>query len=188
TRSQEIEQQIDNCKVRSPQSGLVVYYVPDQVRGGGGSQQAIVAQGEPVREGQRMLQIPDLDNMLVNVRVPEAFVAYLHSARRDPTKWQKAQIKVDAFQSRLLDGHVKFVDTVASTQDWFAADVKVYKTLVAIDNWLKLTDEVLEALHDEDVPETVLAKLAPLKNKEFATRKLFLAELGKVLDKGEIAV
>jgi HlyD family secretion protein len=133
-RQRDIEQQIANCTVHATQSGLVVYFVPDQVKGGGGSQQSIVAQGEPVRESQKMLQIPDLTHMLVNVRVPEAFVDYLHSEGKNKSEWQIAMVKVDAFRSRLLKGHVKFVDTVPSTQDWFAADVKVYKTIVAIDN------------------------------------------------------
>src|SRR5262249_28253319 len=97
SRLKEIEQQIEYCKITAPQSGLVVYYVPDQVRGGGGSQQSIVAQGEPVREGQKMVQIPDLDDMLVNVRVPEAFVDYLEKGG----KRKKATIKVEAFSSRL---------------------------------------------------------------------------------------
>ena len=112
------------------QSGLVVYYVPEQVRGGGGTQQSVVAQGEPVRENQKMIQIPDLDKMLVNVRVPEAFVSHLSKAHE---KKQRAKIKVDAFPNYILDGYVKVVDTVASQQDWFASDVKVYKTLVKID-------------------------------------------------------
>jgi multidrug efflux pump subunit AcrA (membrane-fusion protein) len=137
SRKKDIEDQIVACTVKAPQAGLVVYYVPEQVRGGGGSQQSIVAQGEPVRESQKMLQIPDLNHMLVNVRVPEAFVAHLRSEPsggfKDESKMQLAQIKVDAYPKNLLSGHVKFVDTVASVQDWFAADVKVYKTLVAID-------------------------------------------------------
>jgi HlyD family secretion protein len=133
TRQADIEDQIDKCSVRAPQDGLVVYFVPEQVKGGGGTQQSIVSQGEPVRESQKMLQIPDLNKMLVNVRVPEAFVSKLHSEGRNESKWQIAQIKVDAHQNQMLIGHVKFVDLIASTTDWFAADVKVYKTLVAID-------------------------------------------------------
>ena len=53
---------------------MVVYYVPEQARFGGGSQQSIVAQGEPVREGQKLMQIPDLKHMLVNTKVHEALV------------------------------------------------------------------------------------------------------------------
>ena len=60
SKKQEIEGEIAKCTILSPQDGLVVYYVPEQVRGGGGTQQSIVAQGEPVREGQKMMQIPDL--------------------------------------------------------------------------------------------------------------------------------
>jgi len=138
SRKHEIEVEISKCIIMAPQDGLVVYYVPEQVKGGGGSQQSIVAQGEPVREGQKMMQIPDLTQMVVNVRVPEAFKPHLHS-EEDPTDrstWQKAQIKVDAFSSLVLHGHIKTIDTVASQQDWFATDVKVYKTIVSVDQQL----------------------------------------------------
>jgi len=134
SRKQEIEAEIAKCKVLAPQDGLVVYYVPEQVRGGGGTQQSVVAQGEPVREGQKMIQIPDLTKMLVTVKVPEAFVAHLNNPDpKNPTaERQKAQIKVDSYSKDSLQGHILAVDTVASTQDWFASDVKVYKTKVSI--------------------------------------------------------
>jgi HlyD family secretion protein len=133
-RQLDLEQQIVKCTIHSPQDGLVVYFVPEQVRGGGGSQQSVVAQGEPVREGQKMIQIPDLSKMLVTVKVPEAFVSNLKNP--DPNDKsaprQAATIKVDSFSKDVLHGYVKSVDTVASTQDWFASDVKVYKTKVSI--------------------------------------------------------
>jgi multidrug resistance efflux pump len=135
TRKREIEAEIAKCRVVAPQDGLVVYYVPEQVRGGGGQQQSIVAQGEPVREGQKMLQIPDLTKMVVNVRVHEAMVSRLQNEPDpdDPGTWQHAQIRVDAFPNAVLKGHIKTVATVASVQDWFAADVKLYQTMVSID-------------------------------------------------------
>ena len=83
TRVEEIEAEIAKCLVLAPQDGLVVYYVSDQARSGGGSQQSIVAQGEPVREGQKMMQIPDLSQMVVNVRVHEAMVSNLRN-EKDP--------------------------------------------------------------------------------------------------------
>ncbi len=133
-RKEDLDAQIVKCTIKSPQDGLVVFYVPEQVRGGGGSQQSVVAQGEPVREGQKMIQIPDLSHMLVTVKVPEAFVSNLKNP--DPNDKtaprQQATIKVDSFSKEVLHGHVKSVDTVASTQDWFASDVKVYKTKVSI--------------------------------------------------------
>ncbi len=135
SRLEEIEAEIAKCTVLAPQAGLVVYYVSDQARSGGGSQQSIVAQGEPVREGQKLMQIPDLTQMVVNVRVHEAMVSNLRNEKdpKDKTTWQSAQIRIDAIPNRVFQGHVKTVDTVAGQQDWFAADVKLYKTVVSID-------------------------------------------------------
>ena len=75
---QDIEEQIGNCHMYSPQDGLVVYYVSDQSRWGSGSQQSIVAVGEPVKEGQRLMRIPDLRRMVVNTKVHEAMVSRVH--------------------------------------------------------------------------------------------------------------
>src|SRR5262249_40063089 len=132
-KKREIEAEIAKCFIVAPQDGLVVYYVPEQSRSGGGSQQSIVAQGEPVREGQKLMQIPDLSHMLVNVKVPEALVSHLRSEDdpNDKSSWQIAQIRVDAYASRVLTGHVKTVDTVASQADWYSSDVKIYKTFVS---------------------------------------------------------
>lgn len=137
SRQQEVEEQIARCTVVAPQDGLVIYYVSDQARGGGGAQQAIVAQGEPVREGQKLMQIPDLTQMLVNVRVHEAMVSSLRNDRGSSASsngnWQVAEIRIDAVPKRVFKGQVKAVDSVAGQQDWFAADVKLYKTVVSID-------------------------------------------------------
>ena len=37
------------------------------------------------------------------------------------------------FPTESSQGHIKTVDTVAGQQDWFASDVKLYKTVVSID-------------------------------------------------------
>jgi HlyD family secretion protein len=135
-RQQEVEDQIARCVVLAPQDGLVVYYVSDQARGGGGAQQGVVAQGEPVREGQKLMQIPDLSQMLVNVRVHEAMVSALRNQKgtgSEGSGWQPAEIRIDAVPKRVFKGRVKAVDSVAGQQDWFAADVKLYKTVVSID-------------------------------------------------------
>src|SRR5205807_8828984 len=71
----DIEEQIRKCIINSPQDGMVVYYISDQSRYGSGSQQSIIAQGETVREGQKLMRIPDLRHMLVNTKVHEALVS-----------------------------------------------------------------------------------------------------------------
>ena len=133
-KKRDYETMKEHCTIRSPQDGMVVYYVAEQTRMGGGTQQGIIAQGEPVREMQKLLQIPDLSKMQVSVRVPEALVSNLHSDdTSDEMPGQNAHIRIDAFPTREFTGKVKFVDTVAAQADWFASDVKYYKTIVTLD-------------------------------------------------------
>jgi multidrug resistance efflux pump len=133
-RLTEIEGQIKACTIVAPQDGLVMYYIPEDVRGGTGTPRPVVAPGEPVREGQKLLQIPDLSQMIVIARVPEALVSHVRGAGfDDKAVRQHALIRVDAYPKNLLPGYVKLVDTVATPQDWFASDVKYYKTLIRLD-------------------------------------------------------
>lgn len=46
---------------------------------------------------------------------------------------QEARIRVDSFPDRVFRGHVKSVATVASNAEYFSSDIKVYTTLVTID-------------------------------------------------------
>jgi hypothetical protein len=123
-RLREIEEQLKQCVLTAPRDGFAVYYVPARRPGAG---QPILAQGEPVYEGQKLIQIADLKRMAVQVRVHEALVARVRNG-------QAATVRVDAFPNRVLKGQVKSVATVASAPEFFASDVKVYATLVAIDD------------------------------------------------------
>ncbi|MBI1831658.1 MAG: hypothetical protein HYR84_09435 [Planctomycetes bacterium] len=171
-------------KITAPQDGMIVYYIPDQARFGGGSQQSTVAQGEPVREGQKLIRIPNLSKMMVNTRVHEAMVTKIKEEKTRPTGYgdalrhqssmgqplfgkgslfglvafqfgfdplrekkfikdydpiiefpgHTAKIRVDAFPGRIYSGHVKTVATVPSQSDFLSSDVKLYTTMVSIDD------------------------------------------------------
>jgi multidrug resistance efflux pump len=128
-RFEDLLEQIKNCKIYAEKEGLIVYYVPEQARWGGGSRQSLIAQGEPVSEGQKLMRIPDLQKMLVNTRVHEAMVS-----RVNPN--QAVKVRVDAFPGRDLKARVDKVATVASQQDFLSSDVKVYVTMVEIEETL----------------------------------------------------
>lgn len=70
----EIEDQIAECRIYSPQDGMVVYYKQESSRFGS-STQGLIEQGAQVKEGQKLLRIPNLDKMQVNTKVHEATVA-----------------------------------------------------------------------------------------------------------------
>jgi len=78
-----------------------------------------------VAENQKLMQIPDLKHMFVNAKIHEALVGRVH-------KGQPATVRVDATGNRKLQARVESVANTPSQQDWFAADVKVYATKVAI--------------------------------------------------------
>jgi RND family efflux transporter MFP subunit len=124
-RVKELEEDIAHCKIVAPHDGLLVYYVPEQARFGAGDA-GVVAQGEPVREGQKLLRVCDLSKLQVQARVHEALVSRVRVN-------QAARVRVDAFPGRRLSGRVTQVSPVASQQDWLAADVKVYPTTVALE-------------------------------------------------------
>lgn len=75
----ELLEDLRNCRIVAPSDGMVVYYIPEQSRFGGGSQQSTIAVGEPVREGQKLMRIPDLRRMLVRVKIHESLIPRLQA-------------------------------------------------------------------------------------------------------------
>jgi multidrug resistance efflux pump len=122
----DLEDQVKQCKVYAPGAGIVVYAVPEQTRMGSGATQSIIAQGEPVQYGQKMMSIPDLAHMLVNVRIHEAFINHM-------VEGLPVTVRVDAVPGKAMKAHVRAVANVASPQDWLSPDVKVYQAYVEID-------------------------------------------------------
>lgn len=172
----DIEAQIRECRIFAPQSGMAVYFKDSNSRWSN-STEGLIQQGATVKEGQKMMRIPDLYKMQVNTKVHEAMVSRIRGDKRKTTgffntlraallltpnpldrlttnsefvlstlrdeyhdqdyvlesRGQAATVRVDAFPDKVLKAHVRTVAAVASQQDWFSSDVKVYQTLVMID-------------------------------------------------------
>src|SRR5262249_34455013 len=112
-----------HCRVTASQDGVVVFEIPQQVRRGIAA--PIVAQGENVREGQKLLRVLDLNRPFLVTRIHEAQISRVRPG-------QRAQVRVDAFPGKTLNGEVSQVATTAASKDWFAADVKVYATQIRL--------------------------------------------------------
>ena len=125
-RKKELLAEMRACVLKAPCAGLAVYYIPEQARWGVGSRQSIVARGEPVGEGQKLLQICGLKRYVVNTKVHEALVSRVRVG-------QTAVVRVDAFSDRPLRGHVSSVAHVASAESFLSADVKVFSVQIALD-------------------------------------------------------
>ena len=190
------ELDVRNCKIFAPHEGMVIYFISDSARFGGSSQTSPVEVGSPIKEGQKLMRIPNLNRMIAKVKVHESIVTKLRGDTTAPTgfstvydvgqtimQWghlihsqavpglcsglpammpgfiMQREVKSDlanleemvtdegmlanikvASVEKPLSGHVKMVSSVASSNDWMSADVKVYQTVVAIDE----TPEVLK--------------------------------------------
>ncbi|MFT3878886.1 MAG: hypothetical protein QM703_04390 [Gemmatales bacterium] len=185
----DLEQDVRNCKIFAPHDGMVIYFVSESSRFGGSSQTSPIEVGSPVKEGQKLMRIPNLSRMIARVKVHESIVTKLRGDVTAPTgfgtfydvgqvvmQWghilnahavpglhsalpnfmpglviqrevksdlghleevvtdegMGASIKVASVE-KPLTGRVKTVSSVASSTDWMSADVKVYQTVVAID-------------------------------------------------------
>lgn len=87
---EDLQQQRRECKIMAPddieEGSMVVYFKPETSRFGSSSAQGLIEQGAQVKEGQKMLRIPNLSRMQVNTKVHEAMVARIKGDVRVPTK------------------------------------------------------------------------------------------------------
>jgi multidrug resistance efflux pump len=124
-RKEALDAQLAQCVLRAPQAGVVIFHVPEMTRAGARGGERVVAQGEPVHEGQKLLRVCGLDRYLFIARVHEALIARVQVGR-------SAHVRIDAFPQRELRGGVTNVATLPSQKDWLSSDVKVYPVQITL--------------------------------------------------------
>jgi RND family efflux transporter MFP subunit len=124
TKQEKLAKQIDKCKLYAPGDGLIVYA---NEQGRFGSNQAMIEEGAAARERQRIFSLPDISKMQVNTKVHESMVDRIRPGL-------KARIRVDAFPQNQLDGTVNSIQPLPDPNNFFSSDIKVYTTIVTIDN------------------------------------------------------
>ncbi|RLS56701.1 MAG: HlyD family efflux transporter periplasmic adaptor subunit [Planctomycetota bacterium] len=118
-----LNSQIEACTMRAPQSGQIVYATiqSSSSRGSGES----IEQGATVRERQAIINLPDLTQMKVDVRLHESLI---NNIRKD----LPVRIKIDAFPDRQFKGVVSFVSSVPMQGRWPNYDLREYETEVRL--------------------------------------------------------
>src|SRR2546425_13240114 len=84
----KLERQLEKCKIYAPVDGMVVY-ANDPTAGMRGQPQVQIEEGASVRERQKIIRIPDLDDMVANVKVHEAKVSHVRPG-------QPARVRVES--------------------------------------------------------------------------------------------
>jgi multidrug efflux pump subunit AcrA (membrane-fusion protein) len=121
-RVKELEAELEKCVIKAPMEGIAVYVQPPRGRVGGAA--GIVAVGEPVKEGQKLVQVVDLRKMLIVTNVGEAAVASVRVG-------QVVHVQVDAFAGKPVAGKVARVS--ANPAGNGRAGARVYPVTVALD-------------------------------------------------------
>ena len=109
------KRQLENCTIRAPHDGMVVYAQNDR----GNSSVAI---GQSVRTRQELLTLPDLKRMRVRTQIHEAVLDQVRAGL-------SVALKVDAFPNKTYEGIVERVAVVPSSR---SNSVKTYDCIIQI--------------------------------------------------------
>jgi len=123
---ERIVKQIESGRITAPQNGLVVYSNESGRWRRGRSDP--IAEGVSVRYQQKIIKLPDVSEMIVEVDIHE-------SARSLLWRGQQATIEVDALEGRVFKGTLAKVPEVPdSSSGWLTPDRKVYKTRIRVED------------------------------------------------------
>jgi HlyD family secretion protein len=123
----ELKQQLENSKIKAPQDGLVVYASSS---GFGDRGQMLIEEGAQVRQRQEIIKLPDVSQMVVEIRVHESHVLQIRPGL-------DAYVTVDSIPDRRFKAKVLKVAVLPNSQDrWLNPNLKVYSTDVLIEDEL----------------------------------------------------
>lgn len=115
--------QIENCTLRAPQAGEVVYAnLPSQSRSRGSDGPAI-EEGAEVRERQPIINLPDVSKMKVDCRVHESLIGYLRAGLT-------AKVRIDAYPDEVFAARVATVSSVPMSGRFPNYDLREYEVEV----------------------------------------------------------
>ena len=119
----ELKQQLENSKIKAPQDGLVVYASSSY----GDRGQMLIEEGAQIRQRQEIIKLPDVSQMVVEIRVHESHVLQIHPGL-------DAYVTVDSIPDRRFKAKVTKVAVLPNSQDrWMNPNLKVYSTDVLIE-------------------------------------------------------
>ena len=124
-RLAELQNQIKLTKIYAPQDGLVIY-ASSSTPGTG----VLIEEGAVVRQKQEIIKLPDISQMMVEVRVHESHVQKLKPGL-------EAFVSIDSLPDQQFRGTVRKIAVLPdSSSRFFNPNLKVYTTEVLIEDEL----------------------------------------------------
>jgi HlyD family secretion protein len=113
-----LEKQVENCTIRAPHDGFVIY--ANSVE-----RQIVIEPGVPVRQRQQLFYLPDLSEMEVVAMLHESIVDHVAPDMR-------AKVQVEGINNRSMEGHVTSVAPI-SLFNW-RTDVNYFEGIVKLEH------------------------------------------------------
>jgi len=132
------QDQLIKTEIRASQDGLVIY-----PRSSDRSNNSYIKDGVLVKKGNRVLELPDVSELMAVVQVHESYVRQL---RND----QPAVVRIDSLPDKTFNGIVKYVAPTPDAFRNYYENISVYNTHV----WIEDVDNELP----EDLKPGVSAK------------------------------
>lgn len=124
-RLAEMKKQLELTKIYAPQDGLVVY-----ATGSASGSGILIEQGASIRQKQDLLKLPDVTQMMIEVKVHESHV-------RQVKPGLGAYVTIDSLPEKQFTGVVKKVAVLPDTTSrYYNPNMKVYSTEVWINESL----------------------------------------------------
>jgi HlyD family secretion protein len=120
SKLEDIINDIDSCLIRAPRDGMVIYYVEERARFSQNSA-GVIAQGEQVKEGQKLVAVPDMRQMVVNARIHEAMVRFVRPDAIRYTGFTEAVNTALLFTPKPLSGLSAYITFDTDMQAAFAS-------------------------------------------------------------------
>ena len=175
-----MKRQLDNCVVKAPQDGIVVYS-KDRYWDPASRVQA----GAMIYYQQTLFSLPDLNNMQVNAKVHETTVKKIKAG-------QLVDIKVDAIPNVVFHGVVEKIATLADSRGyWNEGAVKEYVTNIKIkdlpaDSGLKPGMNTEVTIKVNTIPNALMVPVQAVAQHNGKHHAYVLS--GRVVEKKEVTV
>ncbi|MDX2036430.1 MAG: efflux RND transporter periplasmic adaptor subunit [Isosphaeraceae bacterium] len=122
-RKKRLESMIENCTLRAPRAGIVVYA---NKMNSWGRVEAKIERGVTVYESQPIFRMLDPKNLALKARINESQVARIHEG-------MPARVRLDAFPDQVLLGSVAEIVPIPAAINGPFSDVRIYLATVRFD-------------------------------------------------------
>jgi HlyD family secretion protein len=120
-RLEQLERQVENCTIRSPHDGMVIY-------ANNADRQLFIEPGLPVYEHQHLFYLPDLSKMQVITMLHESVVDHIGLGYR-------AKVSVEGLKDRQIEGHVLAIAPMTIFN--VRSDVQYYEGTIKLENMIE---------------------------------------------------